>query len=48
VAPVAVNVEEPPLHITVGFANVVKLKDETVNVTVFVFVQPTKFVPVTV
>ena len=45
VAPVAVKVDEPPLQITVGLADVVKLREETVNVTVRVFVQPTKFVP---
>ena len=47
-APVAVSVDEPPLQITVGLAVVVRLNDETVNVTVLVFVQPTRLVPVTV
>ena len=47
-APVAVSVDEPPLQITVGLAVVVRLNDETVKVTVLVFVQPTRLVPVTV
>lgn len=48
VAPVAVNVELPPLQITVGLAEAVKLKFVTVSVTVLVLVHPATFVPVTV
>ena len=48
-APTALNVAEPPIHIIVGLLVAVKVGfGFTVNVIVFVFVHPKPLAPVTV
>jgi hypothetical protein len=48
VAPAAVKVEDPILQITVGLAELVNVKLDTVSNTVLVFVQLNELVPTTV